>query len=156
MQYHRHLLLLLYPYVAGGVALEIICFLFVRKRNYPWSEMFTSIGVFLVRLPAKLLGPVIVLPVSYFVWSHRLMTIPYNTAWGLALLFLGTQLAYYWSHRAGHEIRWIWATHVVHHTPEQIHLASAFRLSPTEVLSGQWLFHMPLTWWGSTRSPWGP
>jgi sterol desaturase/sphingolipid hydroxylase (fatty acid hydroxylase superfamily) len=70
--------------------------------------------------------------------------VPLNTAWGLGLLFLGTEFAYYWSHRAGHEVRWMWASHAVHHTPEQIHFASAFRLSVTEVISGNWLFYLPL------------
>ena len=47
-------------------------------------------------------------------------------------------------HRCSHEIRWLWASHVVHHAPEQIHLASAFRLGVTELLSGNWLFYFPL------------
>jgi sterol desaturase/sphingolipid hydroxylase (fatty acid hydroxylase superfamily) len=53
--------------------------------------------------------------------------IPLDTAWGLALLFLGVELAYYWMHRASHEVRWMWASHVVHHSQQSIHLASAFR-----------------------------
>ncbi|MGA7540770.1 MAG: sterol desaturase family protein, partial [Steroidobacteraceae bacterium] len=38
----------------------------------------------------------------------------------------------------------LWASHLVHHTPEHIHLASAFRLGATELLSGSWLFYFPL------------
>jgi sterol desaturase/sphingolipid hydroxylase (fatty acid hydroxylase superfamily) len=64
------------------------------------------------------------------------------------LLFLGEEFAYYWSHRAGHEIRWMWASHVVHHTPEHIHFASAVRIGGTEILSGGWLFRLPLYWLG--------
>jgi sterol desaturase/sphingolipid hydroxylase (fatty acid hydroxylase superfamily) len=136
---------MLYPCIIAGVILEIGWYLLVRRRAYPWKETLASTGVFLLRLPARLLlAPLIVAPVSYFAWSHRLFTIPLNTAWGIALLFLGTELAYYGSHRAGHEIRWMWASHMVHHTPEQIHFASAYRLGPTEVLSGGWLFHLPL------------
>jgi sterol desaturase/sphingolipid hydroxylase (fatty acid hydroxylase superfamily) len=145
MHTHRQLLLTLYPYIFGGVIVEIAWYLLVRRRAYPWKEMLASTGVFLLRLPARLLlAPLIVAPVSYFAWSHRFLTIPLNTVWGIALLFLGTEFAYYWSHRAGHEIRWMWASHMVHHTPQQIHFASAYRLGPTEVLSGGWLFHVPL------------
>jgi sterol desaturase/sphingolipid hydroxylase (fatty acid hydroxylase superfamily) len=32
----------------------------------------------------------------------------------------------------------------VHHTPETLHFASALRLSVTEVISGNWLFYLPL------------
>jgi sterol desaturase/sphingolipid hydroxylase (fatty acid hydroxylase superfamily) len=33
---------------------------------------------------------------------------------------------------------------MVHHSPEHIHLASAIRLGGTELLSGNWLFYLPL------------
>jgi sterol desaturase/sphingolipid hydroxylase (fatty acid hydroxylase superfamily) len=143
---HSHHLLRLWrvPVVVAFVALEIAWYLFARKRSYPWREMFASIGVQLMHIPLRLLTPLIVTPIALFVWSHRLTTVPLDTAWGLALLFLGEEFAYYWAHRAGHEVRWMWASHVVHHTPEHIHLASAFRLGVTELLSGNWLFRMPL------------
>ena len=34
---------------------------------------------------------------------------------------------YYWMHRAGHRIRWYWASHQVHHSGNQFNLAAAFR-----------------------------
>jgi sterol desaturase/sphingolipid hydroxylase (fatty acid hydroxylase superfamily) len=134
----------LLPFVIGGIALEILWYLFVQKRAYPWREMATSLGISALRLPPRLLRRSIVTPLAFFFWSHRLMTIPLDTAWGVTLLFLGAELAYYWSHRAGHEIRWMWASHAVHHTPEHLHLASAFRLGATELFSASWLFHVPL------------
>jgi sterol desaturase/sphingolipid hydroxylase (fatty acid hydroxylase superfamily) len=143
---HSHHLLRLWrvPVVLAFVALEIGWYLFALKRSYPWREMFASIGIQLMHIPLRLLTPLIVTPVAFLVWSHRLTTVPLDTAWGLALLFLGEEFAYYWAHRAGHEVRWMWASHIVHHTPEHIHLASAFRLGVTELLSGNWLFRMPL------------
>jgi sterol desaturase/sphingolipid hydroxylase (fatty acid hydroxylase superfamily) len=142
---HTHRLLTLYPYFVAAILVEIAWYLLIRKRAYPWKEMLTSTVIFVLRLPTRLLlAPLVVAPVSYFVWSHRLFTVELNTARGIAALFLATEFAYYWSHRAGHEVRWMWASHVVHHTPEQIHFASAYRLGPTEVLSGGWLFHLPL------------
>jgi sterol desaturase/sphingolipid hydroxylase (fatty acid hydroxylase superfamily) len=145
MHTHRQFVLALYPYLIGGILAEISWYLLMLKRAYPWKEMLTSTAIFVLRLPARLLAvPLIVGPVSYLIWSHRILTIPLNTAWGIALLFLGTEFTYYWSHRAGHQVRWMWASHAVHHTPEQIHFASAYRLGPTEVLSGGWVFHLPL------------
>jgi len=133
-----------YLFIVVSVAIEIAWYLFVCKRQYPWREMLTSITIFVMRMPVRRLNDLAVAPVAYFLWSHRVTTIPLNTVWGLALLFLGQELAYYWMHRAGHQIRWMWASHVVHHSPEQIHLASAFRLSATEFLSGNWLVYLPL------------
>lgn len=134
----------LLPMIGAAVMLEIAVYLLVQRRAYPWRELLTSAVTYLMRLPVHLLRLLVVAPVGYFVWSHRLTTIPLDTGWGLALLFLGEELAYYWMHRASHQVRWLWASHQVHHTPEQIHLASAFRLSATEIFSGSWLFYLPL------------
>jgi len=132
------------PFMAGSIGLEIGWYLLARRQSYPWREVLASLGVFVLRFPARLLRPFIVLPLAYLVWNYRIATVPLNTAWGLGLLFLGVEFAYYWMHRCAHEVRWLWASYVVHHTPEHIHLASAFRLGATELLSGNWLFYFPL------------
>lgn len=133
----------LLPMIAAAVVLEVAAYL-VRRRAYPWREMIASVVAYLIRLPVHLLRPFLVAPIGYFFWEHRLTTIPLDTSWGIAALFLGEELAYYWMHRTSHEVRWLWASHVVHHTPEHIHLASAFRLGATEMFSGTWIFYLPL------------
>jgi sterol desaturase/sphingolipid hydroxylase (fatty acid hydroxylase superfamily) len=132
------------PVVLTAISAEIAWYLLVQRRAYPWREMFASVVIRILQIPLRFVTPLVVGPVAYFVWRHRVATVPLDTAWGLALLFLGEEFVYYWAHRAGHEVRWVWASHVVHHTPEHIHLASAFRLGLTELLSGNWLFRMPL------------
>jgi len=148
MYAHNNFVRWFYLFIVVSVVIEIAWYLFVCKREYPWREMLTSAALFVMRVPVRRLNDFAVAPVAYFLWSHRVTTIPLNTVWGLALLFLGQELAYYWMHRAGHQVRWMWASHVVHHSPEQIHLASAFRLSATEFLSGNWLFYLPLFFLG--------
>lgn len=134
----------LLPLALGAIGLEIAWHRLVTRRPYPWREMLASLGVAGLRLPSRLLAPAVLAPLALFLWSHRLATVPLDTAWGQALLFLATELAYYWSHRAGHEVRWLWATHSVHHSAGTLHLASAVRLGATELLSGGWLFQLPL------------
>jgi sterol desaturase/sphingolipid hydroxylase (fatty acid hydroxylase superfamily) len=141
----QHLRLWLLPFLLGSAALEVLWYTQVQRRAYPWREALASLGVSLLRVPMRGLRPLLVAPVVALAWEHRLLTIPLRTPWGLLLLFLGTELAYYWMHRCAHEIRWMWASHVVHHTPEHLHLASAFRLGATELLSGTWLFYLPLS-----------
>ena len=106
---------LLLPIVLLAIALEIGWILLVQKRSYPWREFFATIGVYTLHLPAHLLTPLIFGPVGLLLYAHRIATIPVNTAWGLALLFLAVDFAYYWMHRNSHEIRWMWASHIVHH-----------------------------------------
>jgi sterol desaturase/sphingolipid hydroxylase (fatty acid hydroxylase superfamily) len=135
---HGRLLLII-----AAVAAEIVWFA-ARRRSYPWPEMAVSIAVFVMRMPVKAATALIVTPIGFFVYAHRVATVPLDALWGWGLLLLAEEFAYYWMHRAGHEVRWLWASHVVHHTPERLHLASAVRIGATEFLSGNWLFFMPL------------
>lgn len=140
----HHLFRWALPLIFGAIALEIAWYALARRRAYPWGEVLASVGVYFLRLPERLLRPLVVLPLAFLAWSHRIATIPLDTAWGWVALFFAVEIAYYWMHRSSHEVRWLWASHLVHHTPEQIHLASALRLGATELLSGNWLFYFPL------------
>lgn len=133
-----------YPLAFAAVLIEIAAYLFIRGRSYPWGEAASSLGVAVLRLPVRLVRPFVVGPLALALWSHRLATVPLSTTWGLALLFLAEEFAYYWMHRCSHQIRWMWASHAVHHSPEHMHFASAIRLGATELLSGNWLFYLPL------------
>lgn len=58
--------------------------------------------------------------------------------------FVALEFAYYWFHRASHQVRWLWATHAVHHSTRQFVLPSAIRLGWTEFFSLGWLFFATL------------
>jgi sterol desaturase/sphingolipid hydroxylase (fatty acid hydroxylase superfamily) len=135
---------MLLPLFFAAILVEIVWYLAIRKRAYPWRETVASLSLFVLRMPLKGVDLAVQAPVAALAWSHRLATVPLDTWWGLALLFLGEEFCYYWFHRLSHEVRWMWATHAVHHTPLQIHLASALRLGLTGALSGGWLIYVPL------------
>jgi sterol desaturase/sphingolipid hydroxylase (fatty acid hydroxylase superfamily) len=50
---------------------------------------------------------------------------------------------YYWSHRCGHEISILWASHAVHHQSEDYNLSTALRQTSTGFLFN-WIFYLPL------------
>lgn len=58
--------------------------------------------------------------------------------------FLAVEFAYYWFHRWSHTIRWLWASHAVHHSADELTLPAAVRLGWTSVISGGWLVFAPL------------
>jgi sterol desaturase/sphingolipid hydroxylase (fatty acid hydroxylase superfamily) len=64
--------------------------------------------------------------------------------WPWAVLFFGQEFCYYWMHRADHRVRWLWATHSVHHSPNTLNLSAAYRLGWTGRLSLAPLFFAPL------------
>jgi sterol desaturase/sphingolipid hydroxylase (fatty acid hydroxylase superfamily) len=53
---------------------------------------------------------------------------------GWTAAILGWDLVYYWNHRAMHEVRWLWAHHVVHHSSEHYNLSTALRQPVAESL----------------------
>src|SRR5690606_7865956 len=71
-----------------------------------------------------------VIGLFYWLYQFRLFEIPL-TWWSLLSLFIAQDFLYYWFHRASHRIRWLWASHVVHHSSERSNLSTAFRQSMT-------------------------
>jgi sterol desaturase/sphingolipid hydroxylase (fatty acid hydroxylase superfamily) len=61
-------------------------------------------------------------------------------AWAVALL--GIDFMYYWDHRAGHEVRLLWASHVVHHSSQRYNLSTALRQTWTGEYT--FLFFIPV------------
>jgi sterol desaturase/sphingolipid hydroxylase (fatty acid hydroxylase superfamily) len=57
-------------------------------------------------------------------------------AWLVAVL--GWDLIYYWNHRFMHEVRALWAIHVVHHSSERYNLSTALRQPVADAL-GVWV-----------------
>jgi sterol desaturase/sphingolipid hydroxylase (fatty acid hydroxylase superfamily) len=85
----------------------------------------------------------LVIGLFFWLYQFRLFDIP-PSWWSVLLLFLGQDFLYYWFHRASHRIRWLWASHVVHHSSERLNLSTAFRQSLTYPISGMWVFWLPL------------
>ena len=46
---------------------------------------------------------------------------------GWTAAVFGWDFIYYWNHRCMHEVRWLWAHHVVHHSSERYNLSTALR-----------------------------
>jgi sterol desaturase/sphingolipid hydroxylase (fatty acid hydroxylase superfamily) len=117
---------------------------FVKQRHYNWRESAASLGI---AVGQRLLGLVFAggsLGVLALLWEYRLWTVPMSNAWAMLALFVGVEFLYYWHHRTSHECRWFWATHVVHHSPQQFNLSAAYRLGWTGKFSGHILFYAPL------------
>lgn len=136
------------------VAVSMIeAFVLARKarqqgKTYPWHEVGLSLADLLGRKLLALLPLSIATPVFAFAWQHRIFTVDVHSALMVLLLFLGQEFCYYWYHRASHRIRFFWATHAVHHSPNELTLGTAYRLGWTGKLTGSALFFTPLVWLG--------
>ena len=96
-------------------------------------------------------------PLQEFIFEHRLVDFPANSVWVWVVGFLAIEFVYYWRHRCAHEIRWMWASHGVHHSPVTMTLSGAYRIGWTSVFSGFFIFFLPLMFLGfSPKLPLSP
>jgi sterol desaturase/sphingolipid hydroxylase (fatty acid hydroxylase superfamily) len=114
-----------------------------NKELYVWKDFFASgaMGV-----GSAIIGPLlkVTLLIVVFNWAFELCNPVVDVATGARenilgyktfgyewYIFLLAQLAddftYYWFHRANHEIRVLWAAHIVHHSSDHFNLGTAIR-----------------------------
>lgn len=135
------------------VALAMIVLEMIARRRrgasaYDLRESAASLGVALVRAPIRALEATILGAVFFFVYRYRLFDFDQTNWLSLAGLALASEFFYYWFHRASHRIRWLWATHAVHHSSQCLNLSAAVRLGWTGLLSGSFVSFVPLVWLG--------
>ncbi len=126
------------------VLIEAAWIIYRRQENYPWEDSAASFGVAFGKRLVDALTAGIAAWFMFWVYEHRFMTLEINSIWMLLIAFLAVEFFYYWHHRFAHEIRWLWATHGVHHTAPYMNLSVAGRLGWTGLISGSVLFFAPL------------
>lgn len=113
-------------------------------RGYDRTTALTSLGIAAGYAPAALLS-ITLIAAAYGVAARLTpLHLPRREPWVWVVGFLAFEFAYYWFHRLSHRVRWLWATHSVHHSSEQMTLLSSLRLGWTNLFSGGWLFYVPL------------
>jgi sterol desaturase/sphingolipid hydroxylase (fatty acid hydroxylase superfamily) len=138
------LFLMVFPVLVLAGVIEGLFYQRLRQQPFSWKASLASLGVAVGhRLAGLALGGIVL---TQFQWlhAHRLLDIPMDNGFGLAALFIGSEFFYYWQHRLSHEIRWLWATHAVHHSAEQLSLSAAYRLGWTGAISGVAVLFAPL------------
>ena len=115
-----------------------------HDNDHSVKETAASVGVALGDVAARVLTSGLSAVPFFFLYQHRLLDIPLNSAWSWLALFLGVEFFYYWFHVASHRVRWLWATHAVHHSATKFNLSAAIRLGWTGQLTGAFVFFLPL------------
>ena len=65
---------------------------------------------------------------GFFMVLWEITPLDLGTSIGVIILcFVLDDLRYYWVHRFGHRIRWVWASHVNHHSSQHYNLTTALR-----------------------------
>lgn len=128
------------PFFVGVILLE---FFIARKRGLKYFNLHSSIANISIGV-AERLADVFVAGLFYFVYdsiqkSYGLFDIkPGLLLW--VLLFILTDLVWYWYHRLAHEINILWTVHVVHHQSEDFNYTASTRITVLQALvrTGFW------------------
>jgi sterol desaturase/sphingolipid hydroxylase (fatty acid hydroxylase superfamily) len=139
------------PLWIAVVAFCVLAELVWRKasgRGYDGSTALTTLGLAIGYIPAAALNALVIGTTFGLVWAVAPVRWPLHDWRVWVAGFLLVEFAYYWFHRASHRVAWMWATHSVHHSAEQLTLLASLRLGWTNALSGGWLFYVPLVFAG--------
>ncbi len=128
----------------GFMAMEYALGRLARRDTHDWRESGASFAIALGQNAVRALEAGIVAIPFIFAYRHRLFDFSQTDPLALTGLFVASEFLYYWQHRASHRIRWMWATHAVHHSATRLNLTAAIRLGWTGNISGNFLFFLPL------------
>jgi len=119
----------------------------ITRHRTHWKETLINAFIFAGNILLDILGlGLLFLAGLFFVEPFAFLDLKETSAdswWYWPALILLADLTYYWMHRTEHEIRLLWAVHVVHHSSEEYNLTTAYRLSWFEGLF-EWIFLVPM------------
>ncbi|WP_028079790.1 sterol desaturase family protein [Solimonas soli] len=118
------------------------------RAGYDWRETLASTVIAAGNMLIRPLNLLLLAPLFALVYAHRLFDLRLQGLPSFVALMIGVDFVYYWFHRASHRLRWMWATHAVHHSSTRLNLSAAYRLGWTELFSGAWLFLLVPVWLG--------
>jgi sterol desaturase/sphingolipid hydroxylase (fatty acid hydroxylase superfamily) len=98
----------------------------MRRELYEYKDTAASLTMGIGNVLISLLTKAMVFGI--FTWLHRFAIFPLGYVWWVWILaFFADDFSYYWFHRASHECRFFWASHVVHHSSQCYNLGTALR-----------------------------
>lgn len=120
-----------------------------NKKEYNLKDTLANMSLAMLYQLSDILFTILIAKTVYeFFYAHGLKMFNNVTILNIIILFLFQDLLYYWFHFASHKVRWLWASHVTHHSSTKLNFSTAFRQSMTYPISGMWLFWIPLVYIG--------
>ncbi len=114
------------------------------RVRYEGKDTFVSMFMGLGSTVVSALSATFVVTMAYWVWENYRLFDFEATLPVFILAFVLDDFAYYWIHRFGHRMRWMWAAHVIHHSSQHYNLSTALRQTWTGQLTPGIFFRWPI------------
>lgn len=100
-----------------------------RQRDvYETSDTVNSMTMLVASILIELVPKVVIVAIMVEIHdASPLRDAVGRQAWAWVALFFLDDFTYYWFHRLNHEVRFLWAGHVNHHSSERMNLGTALR-----------------------------
>jgi len=122
-----NLILYAIPFFIVTVIVEGYIIYKKEPANYNLKDAIASISMGIGNLVSNVLSKIwVVFVITYLYENFRISTIPFAW-WSWLLILFADDFCYYWAHRFGHESRFFWASHIVHHSSKKYNLSTALR-----------------------------
>lgn len=119
---------------------EVIFSAIDKRGLYETKDAASSIAMGLGNVFIGLLTKGVIFLIYTLIYQFRIFTLDAGLWWVWVLCFFADDLSYYWFHRLSHNIRFFWASHVVHHSSKKYNLSTALRQNWTGNLTGTFIF----------------
>ncbi len=131
------------PAVLGLVLFEFIYCLWKKNGYYSFQDSLMGMGTMIIAQCVNVAVSVLVMMSYGYIYNHFAITQLKPTLPNLVICYIGVDFLFYWFHRAGHRINFLWAAHATHHSAEELNYAVALRTSFTQ-RAASFLFYWPL------------
>ncbi|MGI9609090.1 MAG: sterol desaturase family protein [Acidimicrobiia bacterium] len=117
--------------VVGDTTLRLL-----RRADLDLGAMATSIAAGFAYIMAKgVVSKLVMFGVSMWVYNNcRIWDFDNTVPLVWLAMFVCRDFVYYWIHRAEHQVKVLWASHMVHHSSEQFTFTTAVRMPWMEAL----------------------
>lgn len=131
-----------FNYIALGVPLflgfMLLEYFYATKRGLHFFRLHNSIANICIGI-AERMADVLIAGAFYFVYdyiqkNYGIFHIRPGVAWWI-ILFLATDMIWYWYHRLAHEINLLWMAHVVHHQSEDFNYTVSARITVFQAIA---------------------
>lgn len=130
-----NLIYLAIPFFLLLLLAEAVASWVLRRDNFEARDTAASLAMGIGNVLVSLATKAVSFVVFMAIYRYRLFDPGWSwPAW--ALLFVADDFTYYWYHRASHECRFLWASHVVHHSSQKYNLGTALRQTWTGGFTG--------------------
>jgi sterol desaturase/sphingolipid hydroxylase (fatty acid hydroxylase superfamily) len=131
--------------------LEIVYCIWKGKKYFTFQDTVTNIGTAIGSQCVNLIVVAVILISfdwlydNYAIWEIK------NTWWSISLLLILIDFLFYWFHRWGHSINFLWAAHMPHHSSEEMNLSVGLRASLQQRLFAFSVFWpLPILGWDAS------